>query len=440
MVSDVLDDSDGIIQEILDKSEMTRQELMDKIQEKIEEYGGLLTEAGAAYSIAKSMGIRKGKEKVTENGEEVKLSEIKEDMSNVNVEARVKRVYMTREFSSNKNSGNVTNVDIKDDSGEGRVVLWDKKDLAEKLERNTPLKIINGYVKKNNDRLEINIGRYGSIEVMNGKETNILEMKNKERKIEDIEEGMDDVDLYARVERIYPMNTFTRKTSSGEERQGKVSNALITDGKNKTRLVLWGEHAEEAQKLSKNDLIKVEGGYVKENRERNELHIGWRGRLKINPKTDVEIPEVKVNRKKITEINEQEEGEFETRATIVQAYDPKIMETCPDCNSIIKQGECQEHGEITQPGHMAILNVILDDGTGALRATAFRENAEKLLGKKAEEILDNGEEIKKQALGEEKIFTLRKKQNPNFDEDDHIINSITNINIEKEINIIQREK
>lgn len=439
MVSEVLNDSDGIIQEILDNSEMSKEDLMEQIQKKIEEYGGLLTEAGAAYSIAKSMGIRKGKEKVIEDGEQVKLKEIEEGQSNIDVEARVKRVYMTREFSSSKNSGNVTNVDIKDETGEGRAVLWDKKELAQKLERNKPIRIVNGYVKKNNDRLEINVGRYGEVELAEG--TEIPEVSSREKKVSELEEGMDDVDVYARVERVFPMNTFTKTIPNGEQRQGKVTNAVITDGEEETRLVLWGEHAEAAQKLSKNDLIKIEGGYVKKNRDRDEVHLGWRGRLKVNPETDKNIPEIKVNRKKIHEINQMKPGkEVETRATVAQVFDPKIMETCPECGAMLRQGECEEHGAPEKPSYMSILNVVLDDGTGTVRATAFRKNADRLLGKTAKELSENGEDLEKSKnnlLGQEKIFTGTRKHNEDYDTDDFIINSISEMNIEKEIEKIQ---
>ncbi len=436
MVNDVLNDSDGIIQKITQESDLSKEELMDKINEKIEEYGGLLTEAGAAYSIAKEMGIEKAKDKPEKSEEEkVKIKDLEEGKSNINLEVRVKRVYSTNTFTRDGEEGNVTNIEIKDETGTSTAVLWNKKPLLDQIDRNTPILISNGYVKERNDQLRVNVGSYGTVEIL--EESQIPEVEEKETIITELEPGMEDVDLYARVERVFPMNTFQK-----EDGEGKVTNTIIKDGDGKTRLVLWGDHAEEAQDLDKNDLIKVEGGYTKENNDRVELHMGWRGRFKKNPDTDKDIPEVKTERKTIEEIKQKDNpGEKDVKATIVQVYDPTILDICPECGEMVRDGECRKHGEIEDPDHVPILNAVLDDGTDTVRSTLYREKAEDLMNTTADELNDGKDfqEVKRNLLGEEKIFTGTVEHNQDFDRYEFTVNSVRDLDINKEIKRIKGE-
>lgn len=434
MVNDVLNDSEGIIDKITEESDLSEEEVMDKINEKIEEYGGLLTEAGAAYSIAKEMGIEEGKPERS-SGDQVKIKSLEEGQSNVNLEARVKRVYSTNTFTRDDGEGNVTNVEIKDDTGESIAVLWNKKPLLDKIDRNTPIRISNGYVKERNDELRVNVGSYGTVEVLDDSE--IPEVSEERVGINELESDMDNVNLYARVERVFPMNTFQK-----EDREGKVTNSLISDENGRTRLVMWGDHAEEAQEMNKNSLIKVEGGYTKENDGQIELHLGWRGRLKINPETDVDVSEVKTERAKIKELKEEDNpGEKLIRATIVQAYEPTILDICPECGEMIREGECREHGEVEEPKHVPILNLMLDDGEDTIRSTLYREKAESIMETTGEELKqgDKFQEIKRNLLGEEKVFTGKVKYNEDFNRYDFTITSVQDLDINKEIERIKGE-
>jgi len=81
MVAEILDNADEIIKKIIEKG-MPEPELMEKIKAKQEEYGGLLTEAGAAYSIAREMGIEFEEEK------QIKIKELTDGLNNVNLTAR----------------------------------------------------------------------------------------------------------------------------------------------------------------------------------------------------------------------------------------------------------------------------------------------------------------------------------------------------------------
>lgn len=445
MVEEVLDNSEEIVKKIMDESDLSKEEIEEKIEEKREKYGGLLTEAGAAYSIAKDLGIEEEKppKKRNKGSQEVKIKEVSNDQKNVDLEARVKRIYATKEFQREEREGDVTNLEIKDDTGEIKVALWNKKPVVEKMNKNDPIKITNGYVKERNDEIEINVGSYGSIEIL--EESEIPEIEKKEETTDKIKPGMDNIDIYARVERVFPMNKFKKG-----EREGKVTNILIRDEKGKARLVLWGEQAEKAQELNKNDLIKVEGAYTKEaNMEREgenntEIHLGWKGRFKTNPENAKEIPKIKTERKTIPEIKEMSPGEtISTKATIMQAYEPTIIPVCPECGSMARENKCKEHGEIEEVDYVPILNIMLDDGADVIRGTLYREKAEKIIGVKGEELRENGEKFtnaKREILGQEKIFTGRVKENESFNRKEFTITSFQDVDINEEISLLKENK
>ena len=449
MVDEVLDNSDKIVKQIVEESDLSKEEVMKKIDEKREKYGGLLTEAGAAYSIAKDLGIKEeepDKKPGSSQSERVKIKQISKEQKNVDLEARVKRVYATKTFQREDNEGNVTNIEIKDDTGEIRCALWNKKPLVDKMEKNTPIEITNGYIKERNGNLEINVGSYGEIEIL--EQSDLPEIEIQEKEIKELEPDNENIDLYARVERVFPINKFT--TGEGEnQREGKVTNVLIKDKTGRTRLVLWGEQAEKAQDLSKNDLIKVDGGYTKkrdqysgEDQADTEIHLGWRGRLKINPEnTGKEIPKIETKKKTISEMKKTNSGEeVSTRATIVQAYEPTIIPTCPECGAMARDGKCKDHGKVEEPLHVPILNVVIDDGEEVIRSTLYRERAEKLMQVKGEELKEDEEKFsqaKRKMLGEEKIFTGRVEDNEEFDRKEFTITSFQDIDIQQEISTLK---
>ena len=89
-----------------------------------------------------------------------------------------------REFKKkNGNNGKVVNLEIIDETGMCRLVIWDKDvDLIKNnnIKINSKIKIINGYVKKGLDGLEINISRWSLIEIVNN--CHVLKNNSKNRK------------------------------------------------------------------------------------------------------------------------------------------------------------------------------------------------------------------------------------------------------------------
>lgn len=106
---------------------------------------------------------------------------------------------------------------------------------------------------------------------------------------------------------------------------------------------------------------------------------------------------------------------------------------------------CIEHGE-AEYNPCLVLSAILDDGTGDLRVTFFRDLAEKVIGASAGEINDfdlekRYELINERLIGKELIIKGRVKKNKMFDRLEMIGQDFKNINISEEsINLFEELK
>ena len=418
MVNEILEDAEGIKKKIIKETSISEKELDEKIQKKMDEYEGLLNEAGAAFAVSKELGVELGKSVETFN--DIKISDLEEGLNSVTLKVRIKRAYSPRFFEKNEKKGNVTNFDVFDETGEARFVLWNNAELGEKIQKGSLIKIINGYVKKNQDRLEIHSSSRGSIEML-PEDNSIPLLEESNFKLSQLKPDLNDVSFYARVERIYPVYEFVKKNGS----QGKVASVLVNDGTESRRLVLWDNHAKLTESLKVNDLIKVEGAYTRINNNELEIHLGWRGRLIASPSSAEEIPEIKHERKPISELKGGSEAEV--KADVVEIYKPTLINLCAKCKTMTKEGVCPKCGS-TELVPSLIVNAELDDGTGVIRGTFYRELAEKFLGFKASEFKADGSLFdvkKKQLLGEELIFFGKVKEVPEYDRKEIIIKNFT---------------
>jgi len=175
-------------------------------------------------------------------------------------------------------------------------------------------------------------------------------------RLHDLMEGMNSVDVFARVKSIYEPKTF--KTKDGTP--NKVTNLEIFDETAQTRLVIWGDRPELTGKISKNDILKITGGYVREGLSGMELHLGSRGDIQINPEESPrdELPEAEINLTKINQLRPNESS-VDLAARVINAYDPR---------SFTRQDGSE--------GKVA--SAVLGDETGTIRASFWGDKADLL--------------------------------------------------------------
>jgi ssDNA-binding replication factor A large subunit len=174
MVSHILDSAEDIIKKILGKG-ISSDEVKDKIKKKQDEYGGLLTEAGAAYSIAKELGID-----FEANASEAKVKDLSEGQPNVNLTVKVDNIFPLREFDKDGRKGTVTNLAVSDDTGRIAMVIWNKDKAAiDNITKGSTIRIVNAYVRQRENGLELNAGNLSVIEVIGeGKDQNRIKIRD----------------------------------------------------------------------------------------------------------------------------------------------------------------------------------------------------------------------------------------------------------------------
>lgn len=274
----------------------------------------------------------------------------------------------------------------------------------------------------------------------------IFEPLSGKLQIKNILSGMRDVETVGKVLEVYDVREFQREGNTG-----KVGSATIGDETGSIRIVMWGSQADNIRSIEKGSIVKVVGGYVRDNQGRKEVHVNERSSIIINPKGEIigNVVEARANRKSIKGLN-QNDNDVELLGTVVQVFEPRFFEVCSQCGRKIRISEegaiCSKH-EKTTAADAYVLNAILDDGTDTIRAAFFRSYAAKLLGMSNEGFLafkNNAEEFnkaKENAVGSIIKISGRVNKNEMFDRMEFIVNSLdTNPSPEEELKRLEAER
>jgi ssDNA-binding replication factor A large subunit len=246
----------------------------------------------------------------------------------------------------------------------------------------------------------------------------------KERlKISEISQGMRKANVLGKIVQLYPVRSYNK---NGKE--GKVGRLLIADESSNVIVVLWDTNhigLIEGGKIKEGDVIEISNAMVRN----NELHLSSFGDIKVSKEVlnSVMVQKSATNKK----LNEAVPGDrIKTRAFIVQTFEPRYFEVCPECSKKVVDDQCAIHGKV-ESKKRAILSIVLDDGAGSLRGVIFGENI-KSLGLSDDEIFNLEKFIEKKdvILGEEKIFSGNVKSNALYNTTELNIDSIEDVNIE----------
>ncbi len=396
---EVLNNKDEIIDKISSETGMPREKIQEKIQEKVKEYSGLLTEAGAAFSVAKELGVDIPISSKRTNW--VRVKDINKDLGFVSVVGVVKTVSKVNDWSSADKTGKVAHIHVDDGTGEIRVTLWNQDaELVEagKIKVGSTIGIKNAIIKEGRAGLELSLGMRGKIIMDPRPDFDIPQFTENIVGISSLSDGMEGVSLFGRVIRKFNKTTFKRKDGT----ESKRASFVIGDGNTTVRVVLWGSAADYIDDISIGSVVKLENVKVRENQGSNEIHVGWDSRIVINPPNPPNIPDVFPAK----QISNLDEGNAKIRATVVKVYPPTEIKVCPVCGAVVED-VCPEHNQARKT---YIVNVELDDGTGVIRGVMFRGIAEKFIGENVDS-----------RLGEELIFYGKVKSNDLFDRKEFIV-------------------
>jgi len=257
-------------------------------------------------------------------------------------------------------------------------------------------------------------------------------------KIKDTFPGMRNTELTGKVIQKYDIREFSRQDGS----TGKVGSFVVGDETGTIRIVCWGDKTDVLTSIDPGNTLKITNLQVRENnRGYIEAHLTDGSTIETSQETITDVKQNKAQRVHVKDL-EQNGQTVEVLGTIVQVFEPRFFEQCPECNSRLKEHEgrwfCDEHGD-KEPNYSYLMNVFIDDGTENIRVVLFRNQAEKLLKKTRDEFLeirtnpDTFEPYKTQLLGEQFIFSGRAKHNTFFDRIEFIANTVQEASAEAEL-------
>ncbi len=435
-----LDDREAVVKKIVAYTGKPRADIDQAIEAKKEKFAGLLTDAGAAFMVAKSLGLDLEFEKNI--SERMKLAQLEEGMNNVDLEVVVKQAFQPKRFEKGEKKGRLCNLLVADDSGEMRLTVWhnDVQKLEdEKIERGSPLLLKNCYVTAFNDKKQLNLGYNGQLIVQSTRKEGLPDCTRPLVKLAELKPGMNDVDVLARVARVYEQKGFE---SAG--RKGSLLSFELADASGRVRATAWNDLVEDAAGLVPGQLVKIENAYTKEGMKGLELHLGWQARFLVEPK-NAALPSLDellgggaVPEKKLNELLGNNET-VKVGGKIVRVYKGNLAyNTCPKCGKRVEEDgdhyACAQCGQTKEVDFNAVLGLALDDGTAEVRLVAFGGQAEKLMGwdkaelrKRLQTTLAERlvEELAGKLTGKELTVTGRAKDNPRSGENEIIAREIS---------------
>ena len=231
----------------------TKSEFDKAIQERSQECDGLLDEDTIALLLVDELG--RNNEVIT------KISDMKPD-TDCTIVGKITNIQESKKFKKkNGSSGEVVNLEITDETGTCGLVLWndDVKLLDNGITKGTTVKIINGYTKDGFSGLEINLGRWGLLQV---EPENVSDLEH-------VEPDTDQTEITGVLTHKEPTRAFFR--DSGEF--GFVTTIKIKEETGEKQLVLWGEKVKDIQQFKIGDNIKIANTSFKENNGKTEIHV-----------------------------------------------------------------------------------------------------------------------------------------------------------------------
>ncbi len=311
-------------------------------------------------------------------------------------------------------------------------MLHDYERLAEKISKASGLEKeeINRKVEAKRAKLSGLISKEGAAQIV-AAELGINFDKEK-FKINELMPGMKKANLVGKITKLFPVIEYKK-----ENRGGKVANLIIADETGNIKVVLWDTNhiaLIEKNQIKENDVVEINNGNMRE----SELHLTGFSDIK---KSNELLENIKIEREfNLIKLNDVRIGQaLKTRAFIVQMFEPRFFEICPECKkkviSAVEGSHCEIHGKVI-PEKRALLSLILDDGADTIRSVLFSEQIEQLeiVNLEGENFLKAREEL----LGKEMFFSGTIRQNKLFNNMELFVSEIKNIEIDKLIEELEK--
>ena len=253
-------------------------------------------------------------------------------------------------------------------------------------------------------------------------------------KISQIVPGMRKINLVGKIITLFPVREYNKNG-----RSGRIGSFVLADETSNIRTVLWDEnHIDLIVKgqIAADSVVEIANASLRN----GELHLSSFSEIKPANKAFANISSVVKDKptvkKTINQFNPSENAS--TRAFIVQMFEPKFFNICPECKKKVSElSECGTHGKVVSQKR-ALLSFVLDDGSASIRAVAFSELLEKMMPLSD---LENPEMFsirKKDLLGKEMLASGQVRNNQMFNTNEFIVNNMEDINLDLLISELEK--
>jgi len=153
----------GVVLKKILEAGFKEDEITKKILDKQTELSNLVSKEGAAYIVAKELGL----DIMDKTEHKIEIKNIIPGIRSLTLNATVSRLSPLRTFERNGKEGKVLNLFLADKTGEIRMSLWDDQvDLANNIKENTVVKITGAYTREDKiNGVEIRLGKNGKIKI-----------------------------------------------------------------------------------------------------------------------------------------------------------------------------------------------------------------------------------------------------------------------------------
>ena len=297
--------AENIISEISRQKNLEQNHVKQLVLEKQLEYDGLLTETGAAFSIARELGVKLPaleKQKQT-----TKINELAPGMNGITLKATAVAATQLREFERNGKKGSVTNITLTDETNSRVNFVWwnpEPEQLA-KLKQSSTLTVYGAFVKQKNNEIELQLGQQGTVEVAAGLAGNSqasifssLESKPQRLKLSALKGSEKNVQVKGVIVEVYKPHVFQACPQCGSSVKDKfcvkcntsvqqtkpelIVNCELDDGTNVVRAAFFRNRAEKLLNAKATEFEQDPSAFNAKRRELLGVELVLDGDSKLN--------------------------------------------------------------------------------------------------------------------------------------------------------------
>jgi replication factor A1 len=236
----------------------TKKEYEQEIKSRVKHFDGLIDSDTAAFLLVDELG--RNTHSIT------KIIEL-EPEKDFTVIGKVVSISDSKTFKrKNGTAGKVINLEITDDTGTCRLVLWNE-DIDQikhkEIQIGTTVKIINGYTKAGyTGGLEVNLGRWGLLEVEPAERACVKETATA---------------YPDEITGVLVCKEATRAFFKDDGEFGFVTTVTIEKDGHETLVTLWDQCVKAVQQFKPGDRIVLKHVTTKQSNGKKEYHINGDG-------------------------------------------------------------------------------------------------------------------------------------------------------------------